>query len=294
MNWLMNWATLLFKLMLTILSLLLLIQIFFGFYWVLKSIQYKKIKEEDNKSKNKKWYNKFIDFYKCYIHRHKSTLFYIISAVMMLGLPIAIQNNYVEIGTSFKRCINIGAPSDWLGFWGSYLGSVLTILFAYFNTEYKTNKNAREQASKLATIDKKEKTEKAEKLKATLKNALKRISFRSTFKNNFFNYKINKNSVSYLEKNSEEIYNDINKVIELETSLKDMILEIDTKTYKELSDQLLSNVTSLIENIRILYPFSHLSYLSNIDNGEYINIINEIEECLSNIKSTADNFEKRI
>lgn len=260
MNWVSNWAVLIFKLILTILTLLLLIFIFFVLFFVFKQ----------NKKGNKS------NFYKYYIHDNKTTALYIILAVMMLGLPIAIQNNYVGIGISLKKYINIGAPSAWLGFWGSYLGSVLTILFAYFNTEYQT--------SKIATANREEKSK---KLKETLENSLRRISYRTIFdyaRTGILN--IDESLISYLDKNSEEIYNDVNKILDLESSLKDMNLKISTEEYKNLSDKLMKQVTSLSEKVKMLYSYFY--------GDEYTIEVNKIKNDLSNISSTVKEFRELI
>lgn len=138
MNWILNWGFLILKLIWTILSLLFLI---FTFFMIFLFIRFEQNKKGSKKIKTSiKWYKKFNNFCKCYIDEKKSILLYITLAIMMLGLPIAIQNNYVKIGMSLKKCINIGAPSAWLGFWGSYLGSILSISFAYINSKIEANR----------------------------------------------------------------------------------------------------------------------------------------------------------
>lgn len=274
MNWILKWEFLIIKLIWTILSLIFLIFTFFLLFLFFRFKQNKKGRKKDKISK--KWYKEFYNFCKCYIDKKKSILLYIILAVMMLGLPIAIQNNYVGIGISLKKCINIGAPSAWLGFWGSYLGSVLTILFAYFNTEYQT--------SKIATANREEKSK---KLKATLENSLKRISYRTIFdydRTGILN--IDESLISYLDKNSEEIYNDINKIVDLESSLKDMNLKISTEKYKELSDELMKQVTSLSTHVKMLY--------SCFDEFFYTFVVDIITKNLSNISSTVKDFRELI
>lgn len=138
MNWILKWGFLIIKLIWTILSLIFLIFTFFLLFLFFRFKQNKKGRKKDKISK--KWYKEFYNFCKCYIDKKKSILLYIILAVMMLGLPVAIQNNYVGIGMSLKKYINIGAPSAWLGFWGSYLGSILSISFAYINSKIEAKR----------------------------------------------------------------------------------------------------------------------------------------------------------
>lgn len=45
----------------------------------------------------------------------------------------------MNIGTEFKKYIKIGTPRDWFGFWSSYIGTVASMLFAYFNTKLQLN-----------------------------------------------------------------------------------------------------------------------------------------------------------
>lgn len=138
MNWILKWGFLIIKLIWTILSLLFLISTFFLLFLFFRFKQNKKVSKEDKTSK--KWYKELNNFCKYYIDEKKSILLYITLAVMMLGLPIAIQNNYVGIGMSLKKYINIGSPSAWLGFWGSYLGSILSISFAYINSKIEAKR----------------------------------------------------------------------------------------------------------------------------------------------------------
>lgn len=61
--------------------------------------------------------------------------------VILLLLPALIQTNFLYVGTWLLNFIHIGKPANWLGFWGSYLGSIFAIIFAYENTKIQLKKN---------------------------------------------------------------------------------------------------------------------------------------------------------
>jgi len=52
----------------------------------------------------------------------------------LIVIPILLQGNVFNWGTRLKWFVRIGTARDWFGFWASYLGSMLSISFAYFNT----------------------------------------------------------------------------------------------------------------------------------------------------------------
>ena len=92
--------------------------------------------------KKSKCLNKTIKFYKkCkrFVRLHRSMLSIILFICIMLGVPLAVQNNQMNIGTEFKKYIKIGTPRDWFGFWGSYIGGILSIAFAFYNTKWQLN-----------------------------------------------------------------------------------------------------------------------------------------------------------
>lgn len=66
------------------------------------------------------------------------------SVIIFFGLifviPILMQLNPFGISTYLKKLVGIGTPREWLGFWGSYLGSIITVLFSYFSIMYETKK----------------------------------------------------------------------------------------------------------------------------------------------------------
>lgn len=60
--------------------------------------------------------------------------------VIFLITPFLLQLNLLGFSTWLKGCVRIGTPRDWLGFWSSYLGSVLTVAFSYSIAKYETKK----------------------------------------------------------------------------------------------------------------------------------------------------------
>lgn len=76
---------------------------------------------------------------------------------LMLGIPFLMQVNPFGISTYLKKLVGIGTSGEWLGFWGSYLGSIITVLFSYFSIMYKTKKETKNAKSKLARETDKEK-----------------------------------------------------------------------------------------------------------------------------------------
>ena len=58
---------------------------------------------------------------------------------LLFSVPLILQFNPWNFSTWLKGLVRIGTPRDWLGFWSSYLGSILSICFAYFNTKAQLN-----------------------------------------------------------------------------------------------------------------------------------------------------------
>lgn len=55
--------------------------------------------------------------------------------IPILFSPILLQMNIFNFGTFLKNSIRVGDFGNWLGFWGSYLGSVIAVFFAFINTK---------------------------------------------------------------------------------------------------------------------------------------------------------------
>lgn len=75
----------------------------------------------------------------------------------MLGVPFVMQLNPFGISTYLKKLVGLGTSGEWLGFWGSYLGSIITVLFSYFSIMYETKKETENAKYKLARESDKEK-----------------------------------------------------------------------------------------------------------------------------------------
>lgn len=86
--------------------------------------------------------NKIITFFKwcrTFVLMHESILNIILFICIMFGVPLAVQNNQMNIGTEFKKYIKIGTTRDWFGFWGPYIGCILSVSFAFYNTKWQLN-----------------------------------------------------------------------------------------------------------------------------------------------------------
>ncbi|WP_278963601.1 hypothetical protein [Lactobacillus apis] len=80
-------------------------------------------------------------------------IMYLLIFIILLGLPFYIQSNTCKFGTFLKNTIHIGKPGNWLGFWGSYLGSILAIVFSSINTAIQLKKNKEQEFKRMEAID---------------------------------------------------------------------------------------------------------------------------------------------
>ncbi|MBI0033805.1 hypothetical protein [Lactobacillus sp. M0396] len=294
MNWILNWGFLILKLIWTILSLLFLIFTFFMIFLFIRFEQNKKGSKKIKTSIN--WYKKFNNFCKCYIDEKKSILLYITLAIMMLGLPIAIQNNYVRIGMSLKRCINIGAPSAWLGFWGSYLGSILSISFAYINSKIEANRQKESlerqlEQSKINDLD----------------NAIKidEINNLTMILGEVSDYMANICSLNLFEKYPNEVI-DLNTFESFKGEFSNLVIKymknwnkfilrcyISNEEYYNLRNlnKKVSKISHKIGNSILQYEEK---INSNSDNKTLINILQEISKNLSYLYDTSEDLRNYV
>ena len=294
MNWILKWGFLIIKLIWTILSLIFLIFTFFLLFLFFRFKQNKKGRKKDKISK--KWYKEFYNFCKCYIDKKKSILLYIILAVMMLGLPVAIQNNYVRIGMSLKRCINIGAPSAWLGFWGSYLGSILSISFAYINSKIEANRQKESlerqlEQSKINDLD----------------NAIKidEINNLTMILGEVSDYMANICSLNLFEKYPNEVI-DLNTFESFKGEFSNLVIKymknwnkfilrcyISNEEYYNLRNlnKKVSKISHKIGNSILQYEEK---INSNSDNKTLINILQEISKNLSYLYDTSEDLRNYV
>ena len=294
MNWILNWGFLILKLIWTILSLLFLI---FTFFMIFLFIRFEQNKKGSKKIKTSiKWYKKFNNFCKCYIDEKKSILLYITLAIMMLGLPIAIQNNYVRIGMSLKKCINIGAPSAWLGFWGSYLGSILSISFAYINSKIEANRQKESlerqlEQSKINDLDNAIKIDEINNLTMILGEV-------SDYMANIFSLNLfKKNPNEVIDLNTFESFKGefSNLVIKYMKNWNKFILRcyISNEEYYNLRNlnKRVSKISHKIGNSILQYE-EKLN--SNSDNKTLINILQEISKNLSYLYDTSEDLRNYV
>ena len=80
----------------------------------------------------KKWIKKGTDFFEKYVWRKVLGFLFFV--------PLILQLNPVGFSTWLKSWVRIGTPRDWLSFWSSYLGSILTVTFSYSIAKYETKK----------------------------------------------------------------------------------------------------------------------------------------------------------
>ena len=55
-------------------------------------------------------------------------------------IPLILQLNPWGLSTWLKGYVRIGTPNEWFGFWGSYIGSILSISFAYINSKFEAKR----------------------------------------------------------------------------------------------------------------------------------------------------------
>ena len=197
-----------------------------------------KAKKKYCKQKKIKCLNQTTKFYKkCknFVFLHRSMLSIILFICIMLGVPLAVQNNQMNIGTEFKKYIKIGTPRDWFGFWGSYIGSILSIAFAFYNTKWQLNTHKYANDYKQFTI-----------LKDASDDYLKII--------NGYKRKLQK----IKNETNEDKYNDINEFVskfntdfeKYLTVYNKVCLELSSltimKAYKLLAEYLLDNMKFIV------------------------------------------------
>lgn len=93
--------------------------------------------EEEQQPKSKQ-FKKFWD--NIWDNNKKEIILSCFFIVIFLITPFLLQLNLLGFSTWLKGCVRIGTPRDWLGFWSSYLGSVLTVAFSYSIAKYETKK----------------------------------------------------------------------------------------------------------------------------------------------------------
>lgn len=216
-----------------------------------------KAKKKYCTQKKIKCLNQTTKFYKkCknFVLLHRSMLSIILFICIMLGVPLAVQNNQMNIGTEFKKYIKIGTPRDWFGFWGSYIGSILSIAFAFYNTKWQLNTHKYANDYKQFTI-----------LKDANDDYLKII--------NGYKRKLQK----IKNETNEDKYNDINEFLSKFKTDFEKYLTVNNKVCLELSSLTSMKAYKLIAE-----------YL--LDNMEFIASLNKLQSQ----KATLNDWKKAI
>lgn len=167
------------------------------------------------------------------IKTHKwETLF-----LILFLIPVFIQTNFLNVGTWLLNLINIGKPANWLGFWGSYLGSILAIVFAYINTK------AQLKESKQNDLDNAIKINKINNSTVLLNNIMAFLSKLDTIQAEIvFNTKMAKRICDIKYKNLNNLNND----------WIDYITKWNTYAVTSNSDEI-KNISDLINSLSIPY-----------------------------------------
>ena len=206
-----------------------------------KKKYYSKINTTIKQKTENKCLNQTIKFYnqcKNFVLLHKPIVRTILFIFIALGVPIAVQNNQMNIGTEFKKYIKIGTPRDWFGFWSSYIGSVASILFAYFNTKWQISLLKYENDAKKLN-DLKNKNEK--------------------YTNVIYDYQ---QELTNIKKSPKK---------ERDQKLQDFYFkyEEDRKNYSKIYNKMLSEISSLnywkVEKIFQDYSFNSLSFINALN-----------------------------
>lgn len=96
------------------------------------------------------------------IKKYKNTFFNHISKqkwivwllfIILFIAPFILQINLFNIGTLLKNTVRIGKSENWLAFWGSYIGSVIAVLFAYVNTKIQLKESKRNDYEKAIKLN---------------------------------------------------------------------------------------------------------------------------------------------
>ena len=192
--------------------------------------------------------------------------------VILLLLPALIQTNFLYVGTWLLNFIHIGKPANWLGFWGSYLGSIFAIIFAYENTKIQLKKNKENDIDKYK-IDK-------------LANLMSIII---DLRNEFEVLKSNANNLAeMIEVHNSNVNVDNNEEFNGYLQNDENLKNLNEKNFYEISSDNLfqlenSHVSDWNKNFVIFDEKS--PYISDI-----LNDWNNISEAIDNYKQTSINI----
>ena len=201
-------------------------------------------------------------------------------------IPLILQLNPWGFSTWLKGYVRIGTPNEWFGFWGSYIGSILSISFAYINSKIEANRQKESierqlEQSKINDLD----------------NAIKidEINNLTMILGKISDYMANICSLDLFEEDP----NEVNKVIDLDTfeSFKGEFINLVIKYMKDWNKFILRYYTGENEQTNLLKLNDKIAEISEkignsinqytakvnsySDNKALINILQEISKNLS-------------
>ena len=270
------------RILLLLASILFAVFIFILLYAVCTSIfnKIKKVKKEnaikepqENAKKKKQHYlKKAIVWYKKFVILHKSIISIVLFIGIMIGFPLALQNNWMNISKDLKNYIKIGTTRDWFGFWSSYIGSIMAIVFAYFNTRLQIKNRIYKEDANLI-FDLKEYT--SEYYENIMQNDIDKIIDII----DKFNKNVNKNSYDKeLIANVFSFWNDFNNFTDSYRSKSGYVSYSTCKKLNRIMDEYLKNKRDLDYCLQC----------------QISGIASDFIECENEIDKTLKDFEKLI
>lgn len=199
---------------------------------------------------------------------------WIIFYSLLIFIPILLQGNVFNWGTSLKRVVRIGTARDWFGFWASYLGSMLSISFAYFNTRMQLNdKKVDDDFSRVCDLK-----------KALIDCKNKIGESRKELTESVYNNRDKIQSYNKITTSSANFFGRYDEISERMSSLKFINLE----EKKEIAYKLFYDLEQLFDN-----EFG-VEKGKNSSTGKEINKIIEYEKSLSNLEDELTQIIKEL
>lgn len=280
----MNDMRLVLKIFFILVLILLIIPIFILSCKCFDSDFRENIYKISNFKSMKETISSFLELFKSFILDYKSLILFFIFIVIMIAIPFAIQVNFLDIGTVLKGYIKIGTPSEWFGFWSSYVGSILPIAFAYLNTKMQL-KMSSYKADIIQLISFKYDTK---------KYASKISNYKVSILNLMYNYSSKKDQLTAKFKEYLQDYNEYNEKISYVT------ITTNRSTYKKINPILTNffknndQFNRLIDSINkngfnpvSNYPDLAKEYLDNIYQELEYNIPIKINKLMEKLQDKA-------
>ena len=207
-------------------------------------------------------------------------------------IPLILQLNPWGFSTWLKGYVRIGTPNEWFGFWGSYIGSILSISFAYINSKIEANRQKESlerqlEQSKINDLD----------------NAIKidEINNLTMILGKISDYMANICSLNLFEKDPNEVI-DLNTFESFKGEFSNLVIKymknwnkfilrcyISNEEYYNLRNlnKKVSKISHKIGNSILQYEEK---INSNSDNKTLINILQEISKNLSYLYDTSEDL----